>query len=467
MATELWTDPEIIIWKDRVVNGPYKTTGDESTNSPGEYDDWILPNANTLLADPTSQTWTGQVAATSWFDAPFWPANEIRPPAPSAAFVFVTKVDATYKDAVLVALMDQASQIGTDFTDTVRWPQEFFSTPLHNIARHLNGLAHAYDFIRQSISSGDRATLDAWFLGIGRFYEAACIAFVLKRWPNRDSDDYVTEGPDGPVGGSGTLVGKLYFGGPSNTWFNDGWSNVPLSLMNCAVVCSYVIENDFPTIRDAGITVRESAKRYFEEAIKYAVFPHSGESHFNDFNRWTSSFPTLGWRYSIGALDDLIMIADIFARHGDTSLYDYSTSDGALSFSDTTGGPKSLLTTALTLAKYVDKSLLNYGSDVNNTPPYEIGVHDGIATQGADLTRDRILAIGNLYWQNNFIQSMYTRSGAGATPYHTPFSGDRAHHYYHVPSRLLLAGRLEGIVWPYSRSAQHQSHLVGNALLLG
>lgn len=52
------TADELAIWQDRAVNGPYKTAGDVSTNSPG---DWtrIAANAATFSGDPGAENVKG------------------------------------------------------------------------------------------------------------------------------------------------------------------------------------------------------------------------------------------------------------------------------------------------------------------------------------------------------------------------------------------------------------------------
>jgi hypothetical protein len=52
------TTNELAIWQTRSVSGPYKTAGDVSTNSPGDWDH-IKAQADALVATPTMDRWNG------------------------------------------------------------------------------------------------------------------------------------------------------------------------------------------------------------------------------------------------------------------------------------------------------------------------------------------------------------------------------------------------------------------------
>ena len=54
MANIYFTSSELLVWKDRMINGPYKTTGDvDGKFSPGDYDR-ILSQATTFNSNPSA-----------------------------------------------------------------------------------------------------------------------------------------------------------------------------------------------------------------------------------------------------------------------------------------------------------------------------------------------------------------------------------------------------------------------------
>ena len=53
-------------------------------------------------------------------------------------------------------------------------------------------LLFAYDYIRDDISSGDKAKLDAWFLDAANWLEGNVHFVAAKRWPKRKNNIYET-----------------------------------------------------------------------------------------------------------------------------------------------------------------------------------------------------------------------------------------------------------------------------------
>src|SRR5690606_7414538 len=82
-------------------------------------------------------------------------------------------------------------------------------------------LVYAYSYIRNALSSTDRAALDAWFLEAGRLFDSGVNHDVTSFFPNRYKDDYTCSGNGCP----GSNRGVLYYGGPMAHTFNWGWDN--------------------------------------------------------------------------------------------------------------------------------------------------------------------------------------------------------------------------------------------------
>src|SRR5688500_2633020 len=55
------TQEELVSWKERAKKGPYKSQGDVSSNSPGDWDR-IVQNAKAFLANPAAEHVKGQPA---------------------------------------------------------------------------------------------------------------------------------------------------------------------------------------------------------------------------------------------------------------------------------------------------------------------------------------------------------------------------------------------------------------------
>jgi len=118
------TQEELNIWKQRAQSGPYKSAGDVQSNSPG---DWTRVNSNATSfrnAGNTSERWIGQPAGSCWSrfsPTAVGPARNQGEKIRDTAFRYLINGDTNDRDAVLAGLLDQASQPGTNWTDSVRW----------------------------------------------------------------------------------------------------------------------------------------------------------------------------------------------------------------------------------------------------------------------------------------------------------------------------------------------------------
>ena len=57
------TQEELNIWRQRMTSGPYKSSGDVSTNSPGDWNRFVS-NKNTFLSNPSAHRYAGQTSAS-------------------------------------------------------------------------------------------------------------------------------------------------------------------------------------------------------------------------------------------------------------------------------------------------------------------------------------------------------------------------------------------------------------------
>jgi hypothetical protein len=187
------TQEELNIWKQRATNGPYKNKGDVSTNSPG---DWtrMLSQANAFVASPAADCFAGQVSASCVPRADTFPDMHfaLGDKLLNAGFVYLVTGATSYRDAVRTELLAQAGVTGTNFADSTRWclsegndADNFF-----NAAIWLVKLLHGYDYIRASLSTADRTTLDTWFSNAATFFEGAVASNLGDLFVNRKAGNY-------------------------------------------------------------------------------------------------------------------------------------------------------------------------------------------------------------------------------------------------------------------------------------
>ena len=436
------TAEELAVWQDRMVNGPYKSDGDVSSNSPGDWDR-IASNAATFLSNPSAIRWTGQPGGSCWSalsNPPALPANRrTGETLRDAAFYYLLTGDVDYRNAVTTELLGQAGEVGTDFTDSVRWDIGDSCASGDSwsweITMWLRKLLYGYDYIRSDISSGDRTTLDTWFNDAATFWETNVHKTVIQRFPNRLTDDYTPPQPFDVI-----LAPVLtHLGGHITSSFHEGWNNRSGSHLLFATLSGLVTGNT---------TLQARGKRWFQEWVRFANFADGTNA---EFNRWLPGAPTLGLRYSSVVIGEMIMMADAFARTGDTSLYDYSTSLGYTGADPdlvAAGGPKTLRSIVTLWAQHMDGTIVRYGTDDagnDGDPDYKIDSIDEI--EGSATNADTYLAPGNLFWQDAYIKSIYMRSAAGTPAYPaTPASGgfgEWGGEWGALPGVLFMFGQME------------------------
>jgi hypothetical protein len=449
------TQEELNIWKQRAASGPYKSTGDVSPNSPG---DWsrIESQANTFVSSPSSGRWSGQTG-TNQAGGTCWRAKDINPPLPgrstgqtlrSAAFVYLVTGNTKYRDAVRNELLAQAATSGTNWANTSLWNAsdqcaegDAYS---HEIMTWLVKLMFGYDYIRSSISSANQITIDNWFRNAGLMWERVVDNTEKKRFPKRNSDDYTTYNTGFDPYGDGGATPRLthYRGGTYRGWM-EGWNNRTASQVGMFGLAGILTSDS---------NLKSQAKRYFKEWLKYGVFPDGTDQ---DFKRWTSTMPSRGWQYVASQVGWMLALADGFARIGDTELFNYSTTEGKYG---TAGGPKSLKQVIKIWLEHVNGTVVRYGTDqsanVGNSS-YKIDSVDELAKIAYN--RDTWIAPANVFYKDSFFKAIYMRTASGAPPYPSNPSTGGYDAWGGIvgayPGVLFMFGQMEGKVWPYPSAA--------------
>jgi hypothetical protein len=450
------TEEELNIWKQRAISGPYKSKGDVSTNSPGDWSD-INNRANTFNSNPSAHRWPGQITDTCVVaDSTTFPSpnpvtsRTLGEPLMSAAFRYLLQNSATDLNNVVTELLWFATQPGLDFTNTSRWCRSGVSNDSHpyfDIANWLVRIAFAYDYVRADMSSGDRAKVEAWLLGAGQYFQNTNTRMRQTFFVDPDNGNYTLTSFGNSERSAGCRVIYMNSGG-------SGFSACNLQKKYNNRMSELVVMFTMAGIITGDESLKAQGARWVEELIKYSLYP---DGTFSELERWLTSAPTQGWRYAMGTLGNIVTIADALCRAGDCGLYNFSTTVG---IDATAGGPKTLQSIINNHYKYVDLSVspTRYGTNnaVNNGDiNYRIDTIDGIDGQGS--VRDIYLAPANIFYKSAFFKSIYTRTAANAPAYpSTPEGGG----YYvwggtsgKFPGMLFMFGQTEEQVSPHANTA--------------
>jgi hypothetical protein len=461
-----FTKEEIEIWKQRAQSGPYRSAGDAQAHSPGDWDR-IKANAEAFVANPSAQRWTGNTAGRCINQNDHYPTtpnatmgNQIR----DAAFAYLITGNAAYKKAVRNELITMAGLPGTQWQGTV-WRgvndsclddlPNGYDPALQIVGTWGRKLVLAYDFIRFELSISDRTTLDRWFINFGMRFEIPIYKRVLETiWPNRSVDDYRSS----PYAAQYAYI--LYYNGPQWGWWHSGWANWMTAGMGTISLIGLV--TDDPYLKNQG-------KRYFKELVRYGMWP---EGAVGDLYRWDAdgyngaSPCSKGWAYAGAQLGDMALMAEGYARAGDKSLYNYTTTEG---YNGTSNGSsvKGLKMAILYYQGLVNGSIVKPGTrDARKVADarYRIDSRcDDFASTGEtgamnwrgihDIWSG---AVANRYYRDSMITQGYRRQQSGAPAYPSDpngiynggasvWEGSQAT----LPGVLFMFGQMEDKVNPY------------------
>lgn len=433
-----YTAEELDIWRERAIDGPYRTSGDVSQNSPG---DWqrIVQNANTFLANPSAGHWQGQTAerCVTWGDSgpSSIPVQRLR----DAAFYYLITGDTKYRDAAKTELLSLAGEPGSDFTDDSRWCQGEIrdaGNPGLQIVNWFTPLLFAYDYLgSETFSDAESELLERWFLEAAKFFQREVALSLDRNFIDRQNGDYRISGYGMAV--NSTCSDITHFGGWQVCSLAKHYNNRRAAAVRFFGLAGLKFEDEH---------LVERAKAFVREFVMFSVYP---DGVIGEFERWRSDFPDLGWAYASQILGSMHTLADAFARAGDFELYEFTTSEGAFG---TEGGVKSLRLVADTLASYVDGSVERYGTDrIDRVGRSEYRI-DGVVEDLAWYdVRDVLLVQPNMFYRSERLADVYTRTAPGTRAYPSKTENFWSGEWFIYPGVLFMWGQLENEIDVYGR----------------
>lgn len=431
------TEAELQIWRERAQNGPYRVASDASPTSPG---DWarIVKNAQDFLADPGWYHWEGQTVYVCMEQGGPAPDMEASAKLRDAAFYYLITGNTAYRDAVKNEILALAREPGTQFKNDDIWCNGHLGdgNPALEISNWFTMVLYAYDYLgRDSFTSGENAELAEWFVNAAHFFQREVDLNLDDNFVDRLAGDYTIS--DAGINRNKTCSEISHYG---------GWTICPLAMFYNNRKGSEVRFFGLTGIEFQDDLLESRAKRFFREWVMFSMFP---DGVIGEFERWEPDFPDLGWAYASQVIGSMHTLADAFARIGDTSLFDYTTGQGAYG---TEGGTKSIHLAARNLGKYLDGSVKRYGTDRADRAGNPAYLIDGVVeSRNWYAVHDIFLAQPNIYYQDAYIEALYTRTLDGVRPYPAHVEDQRiwSGESFVYPGVLFMWGQLEGRVWPY------------------
>ena len=440
-----YTEAELVLWRERMAAGPYRSSDDVSPGSPGDWER-IETRAARFLANPADAFWT-PAELPSWTGGciprdtsvtrqePHGVADDLR----DAAFVALVTEDSSNVGVIADAMLRQARESTTDFSDASIWCRGSDAVndinPGFAIAEWVLQLVVAYDYVKGWLAADVRAELEAWFLEAGRYFRDVVDGNLEQMFDDREACEL--SDPDF-AGESSSLTHRGGFAIPRiGRWLN----NRRASMARLVAYVGVLVDDD---------ALRHSGWLFARDWLTYGVFP---DGTINEFYRGKPLFPEAGYSYVASSLFSVIMIADVFAREGDASLYRLEVMRGIDETIVPEGGtPKTLCRTVERFLDYMDGSVERYLPSAEGADSrYLIDGYDPV--NGWDYVVD--VWVAPAHWcDSGRLEEAYTRRAPGTRPYPSrPASAGPNHPWggsgAPMPGLLFMFGETRELVNVY------------------
>jgi hypothetical protein len=407
----LLSEDELAVQRDRATNGPFRAAGDFSANSPGHWNEM----AATMKLDFSSARWQGptgidsegRVARGGLTNDPQGSVRQMAHDMMSAAYAAAITGNHTVAAAITKEIEYQATRPNLDYSNRTLWPFDYYDdvNPLFMHTVWVKDYVLAYDITKAMGHSSP--IVERWFLDLAELSEQIVHANLSLVFPDRKIDSYsardllvdsdlfsVTRSADGElVEYSRTVL-----------FYNNRRSNQA----GFFGLVGVVLDNT---------RYKEEFKRYMREWVMFGHRVTSDDGLHGDINRGTDSFPQLGLSYGLHAMESLIPAMDGLARQGDTSLYEFSSSDGAATPTGGTNHYKTMEGVLDTYIRWIKGSYPAQYTASGRPPPTSITgdpyyrIQSRNTGNGREIVNDASLLLPANYYNRTDWQDVIMRKG--------------------------------------------------------
>jgi len=430
----LWDDTDVGVWRDRAVNGPYKSAGDAfDPQVPGEWSR-IVSDKNTFMSNPTADR-------EPVLEIPDNGTYRGSQRMVAAAFYALVQGDGAVANTVKAEILWHARASGTQVS-----PTQSMITDQGNWwkASWLLRFLMSADFIEDSFTTSELAEVKDWLSDWAHAYESSVHEELNNVWPNRYNRDYSNPGF------AATSAGYNYYAYKDSSGVKH--NPIPVSARyynNRRSTIMQVVGLIGVWIND--VTLMDRAKLYVEEWLQFSVFPDGSVGEFERNN--ISGNVQQGLIYNSANLEASISIASALSHVGDNSLFEFSTRNGIWGTESGAGEPEK----NLKMAVYAYMDLIEHKRDWYFDRGSVIDDHriDSTSETGGSIGFQWVGEIyfapmGNRYWKDERIKQGYMRTAAGSVPYSSkfgsagPLAGPWGGHQAAFPSTLFMFAQMEG-----------------------
>ena len=261
----LYTDAHLAEWRNRALNGPYKSTGDSfDPLVPAEWDR-IVSEKSTFISNPSAD----RTPVLAIPETPlYYPLGQN---TVTAAFYALVKEDSSVAASVKAEILWHARESGTQVsptqimvTDEGNWWKSSW------LMRYLM----ATSFIESSFTAGELTEVKDWLSNWVQAYDLSIHTELIQCFPNRYSRDYSVRGS----AASSSFYSRYAYLDSNGTGHNQisavarYYNNRRSTIMGFVGLASVWL-NDTTRI--------DRSKLYFEEFLQFSVFPDGSVGEYD------------------------------------------------------------------------------------------------------------------------------------------------------------------------------------------
>ena len=431
----LWDENDLSVWRDRAINGPYKTLGDSFDSLvPGEWNR-IVSDKNAFMSNPT----TDREPVLEIPDNGVYRGSQ---DMVAAAFYSLVQSDSTIASTVKAEILWHARASGTQVS-----PTQSIITDQGNWwkASWLLRFLISADFVKEHFSASELAEVKGWLSQWAHAYESSVHEELNNVWPNRYNRDYTNPGFATTSAGYSVYAyqdsnGVMHNRIPASARYYNNRRSTIMQVVGLIAVW----------MEDA--TLMDRAKLYVEEWLQFSVFPDGSVGEY-ERNKLSGNIQQ-GMIYNAANLEACISIASALSRRGDHSLFEFSTRNGRWGTESVGSEPDK----NLKMAVYAHMDLIEHERDWYFDRGSVIDDHriDSTSETGSNVGYQWVGEIyfapmGNRYWKDERIKRGYMRTATNSVAYFSkfgtagPLGGPWGGHQAAFPSMLFMFAEMENV----------------------
>jgi len=244
----------------------------------------------------------------------------------SAAYAAMITENSNVVNSIITELVWHAGRPNLNFANRTLYPYDYYNdaNPLFIIDIWVIDLIMAYDICRamNAGTTSQRNTIENWFLALADLNEQMVHRNLSGSSPgfsNRKSNSYTSRHSvvntwlrSSTRRSNGTIVEHLNV--------SQHYNNRRQAMAGLYGLVGALTNNTF---------YKEEYKRFMREWLMFGNRTTANQATFPDHDRGGDTFPQQGLQYDLGGIGHWMPAAEAIARQGDTSLYDFSSSEGS------------------------------------------------------------------------------------------------------------------------------------------